>query len=283
MKPIFLFGPFVGSLQFEFYRFAPFMIFTKKNYPECKIAVLTREERFDLYGQYSDYLIPLKIKNTNVKNQIFFKLKDLKTSEYNKLVARFNKMYSSRYEVINHYYPDIIDYRYKVRWQFGRSKMNYNFNPRFLNRSTIEKIFPKKLFIFISPPYDSNFISKLTHLILKNKLNKKFTFVTYTDCNQSSIYKNIEDIKINSRTSHIGYLIEILKRSRLVIGPKSDFTHLALLLKVPIIIWGNDTNINLINPLNTRIVLHNDIPDNIEDEILKELRKKKSEEIYNCI
>lgn len=282
MKGIILFGPFIGTLSWEFYRFAPFSTYIKKNYPECKIAVLTRPERFDLYG-HADYLIPLRIKDDDVKNQIFFKLKDFEISKYNKLITQFNKMYSRRYNIVDHYYPDIIDYRYKVRWQFGRNKMNYNFNPRLLNKSTIKKIFPKKIFIFVSPPYDSDFISKLTNFVLKNKLNKKFVFVTYGDCGQTAIYKNIKDIEINSGTSHLGYLIEILKRSRLVIGPKSDFTHLSLLLKVPVIMWGNDTNIDLINPLDTRIVLYSDIPDNIEDKILKELGKKKSGEDYNQI
>ena len=59
-KSIALFGPFIGSLSWEFYRFAPLMIFLKRLYPDKKIAVLTRPERFDLYGQYADYLIPLK-------------------------------------------------------------------------------------------------------------------------------------------------------------------------------------------------------------------------------
>jgi len=281
MKSIFLFGPFTGSLSWEFYRFAPHAIFMKKIYPKIKIAVLTRSERFDLYGQYADFLLPLKIKEDNVQNQVCFKLRDFKTSEYDKLVRQFKSMYGKRFDVEKHYYPDIIDYRYKLRWQFSKSRMNYDFRPRNKNIETIRTILPKKPFILVTPPYNTNFMQILSSCIIKNKLHKKYLFLTYDE--YGGTFKNINNIPINKNASKIGYLIEIIKRSRLVIGPKSDLTHLSLLLKCPVISWGDKTNLNLINPFDTRIVLYNNIPDSIEKDILEELKMKKNREIYNCI
>jgi len=53
----FLFGPFLGELSWEFYRFAPYAIYLKKHNPDVNIIVLTRKERFDLYGIYADIII----------------------------------------------------------------------------------------------------------------------------------------------------------------------------------------------------------------------------------
>ena len=61
-----LFGPFLGELSWEFYRFAPYAIYLKKRNPDIKLIVLTRKERFDLYGKHADILIPLRIKNGNI-------------------------------------------------------------------------------------------------------------------------------------------------------------------------------------------------------------------------
>jgi len=252
----------------------------KKIYPKIKIAILTRPDRFDLYGQYADFLVPLKIGNDSVKNQIGFKLKGFKISEYNKLSSQFRHMYNKRFKIVDHYYPDITDYRYKIRWQFSRSKMNYDFKSRHKNVEIIKNTLSKKPFILITAPYNTNFMKTLLSCIIKNKLNKKYLFLTCGEC--GSIFKNI-DILHNKDTSKIGYLIEIIKRSRLVIGPKSDLIHLSLLLKCPVISWGSTMKIDMINPLKTRVIIYNTTPcKSIEDQLIQELGKKKHGMDYNC-
>lgn len=282
MKSIFLFGPFIGSLSWEFYRFASHAIFMKKIYPNIKIAVLTRPERFDLYGKYADFLVPLKIENDDVQNQIFFKLKNFEISEYNKLAKQFRTMYKKRFKIEEHFYPDIIDYRFKVRWQFPRFKMDYGFMPRNKNVEIIKDTLPKKSLILITPPYDINLMQILSSCIIKNKLHRKYLFIT---CGEyGDVFYNVDNIPLNNETSKIGYLIEIIKKSRLVIGPKSDFTHLSLLLKKPVISWGNTSNLDLINPFKTRIIMYNQIPyESIKPQLIQELGRKKNGTDYNCV
>lgn len=280
MKSILLFGPFIGSLSFEFYRFAPYSIYMKKTNPNIKIAVLTRQERFDLYGQYADFLVPLKIKGDNVKNQIGFKLKGF--SEYNKLARQFKNMYSKRFNIKEHYYPDIIDYRFKIHWQYPRFKMDYDFKPRNKNMEIIKNAYPNKKFILLTPPYDTEFIDKFSSCIIKNKLHKKYIFLT---CGEfGKFFLNINDLNILNETSKLGYIISIMKKSKIVIGPKSDLTHLSLLLKCPVISWGNNTNINLINPLKTKIMMYDKIPKElIKNYLVNELERNKHETDYDRI
>ena len=84
MRPkAFLFGPFVGELCWEFFRFAPYAIHLKKNNPNSRLIVLTRPSRFDLYGQYADILVPLRLKNdSHSKGRKAFKLTDYKEENY---------------------------------------------------------------------------------------------------------------------------------------------------------------------------------------------------------
>ena len=59
-----LFGPFVGELYWEAGRFAPMLPYYReqyKNKKNVKFIVLTREDRFDLYGKYADILVPLRV------------------------------------------------------------------------------------------------------------------------------------------------------------------------------------------------------------------------------
>ena len=60
-----LMGPFVGELYWEGGRFAPMlphMIQSEYKFKkDITYIILTRKERFDLYGKFADILVPLKI------------------------------------------------------------------------------------------------------------------------------------------------------------------------------------------------------------------------------
>lgn len=60
-----LVGPFLGEFFWEMFRFAPYIIYLRsrkyRNDPKTKFIILTRPDRFDLYGLYSDILCPLII------------------------------------------------------------------------------------------------------------------------------------------------------------------------------------------------------------------------------
>jgi len=264
-KSIALFGPFIGSLSWEFYRFAPLMIFLKRLYPDKKIAVLTRPERFDLYGQYADYLIPLKLKGDKEKQQMFFTMKDFKLSKYGTLVRRFNIMYSKRFFVDSHYYPDISDFRYKVRWQFSKSHMCYNFKPRLQNNIVVKKFIKTKKTMLVIPANDDHF-QKINKYVKNSGLHNKLSLFS---CGYSNkIFQDINSIDEGNDISRLGILIEVLKNSILTIAPKSDITHLSLLLKTPVLSWGSSLNLDMINPFKTEITMLDDLP---QPELIKKI------------
>ena len=105
-----LMGPFVGELYWECGRFAPMLPKLKKIYKNKDIdyIVLTREERFDLYGKYADILVPLRIPG-DYKERIpeCFRLKGLKLPGYEELAQQFKNKYKNRYKIIKHVYPNI--------------------------------------------------------------------------------------------------------------------------------------------------------------------------------
>ena len=80
-KSAYLIGPFIGELLWEFYRFAPYVIYLKKKNPKAEFVIFTREERFDLYGRYGSVLVPLRIQNDHdLKNAELFAQNVLKNS-----------------------------------------------------------------------------------------------------------------------------------------------------------------------------------------------------------
>ena len=91
----YLFGPFAGEVDWEFYRFAPHSIYLKKQDPTIKIIVLTRKERFDLYGKYANILVPLNIKNENEYKSSAFGLIDYKTEYYYTIKKFFYEKYNN--------------------------------------------------------------------------------------------------------------------------------------------------------------------------------------------
>ena len=137
--PVYLFGPFVGELSWEFFRFAPFAIHIKKEKPNIPIIVFTRQDRFDLYGKYANILVPLRIPNDESLMRDCFRLESLMTKDYNRIARRFSSQYKRKYQIIKHYYPDITSWRYKLNWQFSRSMMDYDFKPREKNRIIAKK------------------------------------------------------------------------------------------------------------------------------------------------
>jgi hypothetical protein len=247
--PAYLFGPFVGELSWEFFRFAPFAIQIKKEHPDITIIVLTRQSRFDLYGKYADIVIPFRIPNDVNLTRDCFKLDLLMTKDYNRIARKFKSQYKKRFEIVDHYYPDIRGWRYKLKWQFSRRKMAYDFLPRDKNKRIAER-FIKKHSIFI----DNLNTEYYKH---ENAVNS----IDYL----AKATKHINDYD----TTIFGCMIEGLKLSRLVVGNlESQLSHLAILMKKPFICINNTLSmdsINLLNPLKTPILFHDEITGGIQE------------------
>lgn len=240
----YLFGPFIGELSWEMLRFAPYAIYLKKENPEIKIIVLTRHERFDLYGQYSNILIPL---NLEEDEQECFKMKNFSLNRYHKIIDNFRFEYEKRFEIVDHFYPNIFLHRSKLKWQFPRLKMNYDFKPRNENKNIIENIQTENI-IFDDTWLDLTSSGIVTSMLIDNK---------YVYTSISKIKNQLKESIDGLNTTYIGCIIEILKRSEMIIGSsQSVYSQLTLLLGIPLITVNeklSEDSIGLLNPLKTEI------------------------------
>jgi len=236
----YLFGPFFGELSWEYFRFAPYAIYLKKISPNIKMIVLTRPSRFDLYGQYADTLVTQRIALEDEYNQSAFKLKNYGDVIYENLAERFRSIYEKKYNIIDHHYPDISGWRYKVKWQFPRDRMDYNFIARTKNKEVVEDfIDPNSKIILTSRKYD-------------------YPSDDYKIININDFKETIDDKIDDKRITYLGCLIELIKASTIVVSTlHQDLGHLAILLRKPLIYLNRrmkKDNAQLMNPLNTTII-----------------------------
>jgi len=252
MKQIaYLIGPFLGELRWEYYYFAPYIIHLMKKEPNRKFIIFTRRPRFDLYGSYADIFVPLRVVNDKPELRDKFKIQGFGMNEFNMLLRAYIDKYKKRYRIIDKIYPDISRFSYKVKWQFPRSEMDYNFQPRVANKELIDK-FIKPHNVFID---QSNYV---------DPLNLDHYEVKHSSDLAAQVTNFVDDIK----TSTLGCFIEALKTCQFVVGNlSSDNSRLALLLKKPIITLNEqltDDEIHLINPLKTPVIKCNDVEEGIK-------------------
>ena len=244
----FLVGPFIGELSWEYFQFAPYIIYLKKEHPDKKVIVFTRPSRFDLYGVYADILVPLKLPNWTKNHQRAFTIDSFDKEEYEFLAETYRKQYRSRFKIIEHIYPDISMFYYKLTWQFSRPLMDYDFKPRKHNGLIVDKYLCS---------YD---------ILLDSK----------ESCSYSNKHiKNIKDLAVeyekmkdDTHSSTFGCIIESIKVCRYVISNiSSNIGRMALLLKTPVITIDetlSDDQIHLFNPYNTPVIRASNIEEGIE-------------------
>ena len=245
--PAYLFGPFVGELSWEFFRFAPFMIHKKKENPNIPIIVFTRNSSFDLYGSYADILVPLRMPNDVNLTRECFRLEGLATKDYNRIGRQLFMQYKKRFDIIKHYYPDVRSWRYKLKWQYPRRLMNYDFQPREKNKQIGGRLV------------------RYNDIIVDNIVEEYFKHPEVI--NSMDLFAKITNKTNDYDSTYLGCLIESLKMCRFVVGNlESHLSHLAILLKKPLICINNKITldrIGIMNPLKAPIIF----ADNIEEGI----------------
>lgn len=243
----YLLGPYMGELEWEVLRVGPFISYLKKNEPLVRTVILTRPERFDLYGTRADCLIPLILENDREDMIEGHGIKGFDLDLYNKIVATFYNKYKSKYNILKHFYFDISEPYRKLKWQVktghAREKVYYEFAPRPENKRYVDKNTPDSDKIIymnedVRDPDEKNILSDYT------VLDKKF----YKGDNSLSKYS----------ITFIGCFIELMKKCKFVVGKiDSPLSLLALMCKVPIIHIGMDVrrdSINALNPTQTPII-----------------------------
>jgi len=247
----YLIGPFIGEFRWEYYHFAPYIIRRVKQDPKKIFVIFTRRSNFDLYGAYADVLVPLRIINDKPDFTNCFKVEGFGMNEFNMLLGEFIKKYKKRYNIIEKIYPDITRYNYKVKWQFPKSEMDYDFQPRKANKELVDR-----------------FITSNHVFIDQGMYVNPIRLDNYETKHSSDLAAQITNLVDTVKTSTLGCFIEALKTCKFVIGNlSSDSSRLALLLKKPLITLNEqltDDEIHLINPLNTPVIRCNNVKEGLK-------------------
>lgn len=260
-KDAILLGPFVGELYWETARFAPLLVYLKnKEFYNRDITyiILTRQERFDLYGKYADILIPLKIEGDYInKFPNCFGMNNLSQKVYQKITNRFKNKYKERFNIVRHIYPNIIGQKYLNKNQYSKQKMIFDYQPRKENYDIVnEYLSNKKPIVVLAPRFRKGFKrnwgnwKEFYDLIFNDKsLMNNFDFII---CGKSDEYipddkkrfLDLNKMKIGKNSSLVGLLLVIMEQACLVVGSQSALPNIALLYKVNVLEFGCQKNLH---------------------------------------
>lgn len=248
-----LMGPFVGELYWEAGRFVPLLprLFKQNFDKNVKYIILTREDRFDLYGKYADILVPLRIEGDYVdKHPECFRLIGLSVERYEQIATNFKNKYKDRYKIIRHIYPNIKKPFFSNKNQFPVGEMLYRYKPRQDNYDLVDKYLPTdKPLVILSPRYRKGFRRnwekwpKFYDLLSQSDLMNKFNFIV---CGKPGEYMpdkkhrflDMNDIELSGNSSLVGLLLVILQRAIFTCGSQSAIPNLSLLHGVEVLEFG---------------------------------------------
>ncbi len=286
-KDAIIFGPVIGEMAWEFFRFSPILSYKINELKNRDITyiIFTRPDRFDMYGEYADILVPLIIEDEKEKYiQDCFRLINYPYSEYELLINKFKNKYQDRYNIIQHIYPDIRNKNHQNKNQFNKNKMIFEWKPRKQNKIEIDNYINNyKKSVIISPrfrkglrrnwPYWNEFFDLIDN---DNELKQKYNFIIcgnppdYIPDKKNRFY-DINNININiNEISKIGLTIESIKRSILTIGSQSGIPNISMYLGIPVLEWGHQKILHTktYNIKNTKIHFIEDMKYNISPEII---------------
>jgi hypothetical protein len=278
-------------MGWEILRFAPHVLWNKINKygGNVKLIVQTRPDRFDLYGQQADILIPLNIKGDySTFNSDCFRLTGFPEKKYMGLIDRVKREYESKYKIVENIYPIVKGRKFTEKNQFRKDQMLFDFLPRHENRKLIYDTIPNDKPLIVMAPRFRKFGRKRNwphwqkfYDEIEQKLNDKYYFII---CGKKPEYvpdKKDRFFDINKMIdpeitdlSLIGLTIEALKRSIVCVGSQSGIPNLSNLVCIPTIQWGNQNKAHskTYNVKNTKTIFIDDPEFKIESKkILTEL------------
>jgi len=236
VKNAFIFGPFIGELYWEMYRFAPYAISLKKRFPDHKLIVFTRSRSFDLYGRYANIFIPLKIDSKYQEKK--FTINKFRVSEYKWLCRYIKRKYRNVYKIVDHCAPQIEGFMYKVKWQYPRKDMDYNYKPRCGNSDIVNMLY-----------------GYLNNVVITNDENVKLE--NYNVVLLNDFFEEVGQYS-SKKSSLLGCLIEFLKKCKFVISNFDDnLARIGALCGVDVITVKEklaDDAIDLMNPLKVQVI-----------------------------
>jgi hypothetical protein len=257
MEKAILMGPFVGEFFWEFFRFAPILPYLQKvKYPkkDIKYIVLTREERFDIYGKKASIFVPLRIEDDYKSRQPeCFRLMNYPVEEYQKLTRDFRSKYEKRFDILDHYVPNISKGYFVNKNQFPNKQMVYEYEPRDENYLLMNDYLPKdKPLVVLAArlrkgfkrnwPYWKEFYD----LLWENEtLKKDFNFIVcgkpgeYIPDERDRFY-DMNKITPRNYSSIVGLLMVVIKNAFFTFGSQSAIPNISLLFGVEALEFGNE-------------------------------------------
>jgi len=271
MEEAILFGPFIGELGWCLLRFAPYAIWKKKvQYKNrVKLVVMTRPERFDLYGNWADILVPLRIEGDySVYKGECFRAMGLDIKIYRQLAENFRNHFSTRFKILEHIYPKIDKTHFLNKNQYSREDRAYDFKPRKENKKLVDTFVPNsKSLIILGPRFRKGFKRNWPHwekfydLISKDIfLQDNFHFIIcgkepeYVPDKQNRFF-DINNIPLSENSSLIGLTIEVIRKSILTVGSQSAIPNISMILGTEVLEWGDEPHehTKVYNVMNTKV------------------------------
>lgn len=288
MENAILMGPFIGEMYWECGRFAPILPYFKfKKYRKRKVKyiILTRPDRFDLYGKMADILVPLRINGDYQSlSPNCFRLDNFPIKEYTTIAGQFYKKYSKRFNIMQHVYPDVNKGKFCNKNQFPRNKMMYKYSPRDENYELLNSFLPKnkKRLVLLAPRFRKGFKRnwprwpEFFDLIYDDKeLNEKFNFVI---CGKEGEYipdekdrfLDMAKIEVGKNSSRVGLLLGLMEKASFVCGSQSAIPNIGLLYNVEVLEFGCQKSLHTVtyNIKNTPITFIEDKKYKIESKVL---------------
>jgi hypothetical protein len=275
-----LLGPCVGEFYWECGRFAPllsFMVHKKfRNRNDITYVVLTREERFDLYGRNANILVPLRIPGDyETKFPDCYRLNGLGYEQYKSIADNFCNIYKEKYNIIKHIYPEIKKPAFTNKNQFPVKEMHFKYFPRKENYDLVNEYLPKEgaPIIILAPRLRSGFrrnwkgwpefydvLSEDTDMV------KRFRFVIcgkpgeYVPDKKDRFY-DMNKIKLGNSSSVAGLLLVIMERAFFTFGSQSAIPNISLLYGVEVLEFGHQKQLHerIYNRFNTPITFFEDM------------------------
>ncbi len=251
-----LMGPFVGELYWETSRFAPMLPkMVNKEYKgkDIQFIILTRKERFDLYGKFADIFVPLRIPGDYEKRQPnCFRLNGLNVHQYLEIAKDFYKKYRERYHIVKHIYPDTEKRSFLNKNQFPQNKMQYIYKPRQENYDLVNSYLPKdgKPLVVLAPRYRNGFRRNWNSwpefydkLSRDGELVKDFNFIVcgkegeYIP-DQKKRFLDLNDMIPGDKSSLVGLLLVILENTFFTFGSQSAIPNISLLYNIDVLEFG---------------------------------------------
>jgi len=209
--------------------------------------------------------------------------------KYLGIAQTFKKKYEEKYNIINHYFPDVSKGKFVNKSQYSPKEMIFKYEPRKDNYGLIKDNIPNdKPLVILAPRYRPGFKRNwkewpafYDNLYKSDFLMNNFNFVICGKVgeyipDEKNRFTDINNIKLTPNSSLIGLLLNLLDKTFFTVGSQSAIPNISLLKKVEVLEWGHQQSLHTksYNIMNTPITFLEDRKYNIPSGvILKKLRR----------